>query len=93
MEQKKWYRFWKKSGPMQFLTEDYKLYPAEYDFETVESCAEHWATQIGGGFNTHYKYGLEEIEKPPKEWMDKEIEIYRKRKKEIENYLNFLKKY
>lgn len=72
---KTWYKFWKKSGSMQSLDEDYILLDDEiYSTEKhIKQRCEEWAEIIGGRFNTHYSYGFESIDKPPKEWLNKQI--------------------
>jgi len=71
----KWYKFWKKSGPNQTLTESYvevndEWYPTDNDVKYV---CEDWAETVGGGFNTHYSYGFKEVKLPPKNWLKKKI--------------------
>ena len=70
-----WYKFWKKSGPMQAYIETYtlledRMYPSA---NSIKAEVEHWATTVGGGFNTHYTYGFERVDKPPKEWLEQQI--------------------
>lgn len=93
----KWYKFWKKSGPNQSYLEDFielneKWYETEED---IKGKCEEWAETVGGGFNTHYSYGFIEINKPPDEWLLKEIKKLSKRiedaKKDIEHYQELLK--
>ena len=89
----KWYKFWKKSGPTQAYTEDFieldeKIYPTEKD---VLSRCERWAAHVGGGFNTYYNYGFEEIKTPPKYWLEKQIEFYEDDIEEMKKLINYYK--
>lgn len=68
----KWYKFWKKSGPNQFLIEDYIEINEDWSKEAVKGICEQWAETVGG-FNTHYFYGCVEIKNPPKDWLEKHI--------------------
>jgi len=94
----KWYKFWKKSGPNQGLTEDYievndDWYP---DTKSVRDLCESWAETVGGGFNTHYSYGFEEIKFPPKDWLIKKIKDKNNKilyaQKDIKRYKDILNK-
>jgi hypothetical protein len=69
-----WYKFWKKSGPMQGLSKEYlwidkKLYPDK----SVELACARWAEKMPGGHNTHYTYGFREVGSPPREVLEKMI--------------------
>jgi len=94
----KWYRFWKtvqgyKAG------EDYRQFKddASVDELIKEEC-EYWAEYcVSGGSNVGYRYGFELVDKPPKEYLIKEI-IRLKRDminthKELEEYEFLLKTY
>jgi len=93
---KVWYKFWKKSGPMQGLDDDYFLLDEKYwpTEEDVKLKCESRAGEVGGGFNTHYSYGFEKVDKPPKEWIDKRIKQLKKtikyRQKEIKEFKTYL---
>ena len=86
---KKWYYFWKRSGPTGGLTESYSLRDPKYE-EFINEELEDWASRVGGGFNTSYKYGFKEVKEPPKEWIEKEIESCRNSIKYYSKYLKVL---
>jgi hypothetical protein len=68
-----WYKFWKKSGPMQIRTEDY-LFLEEENYPTRENIkneCERWADAIPGGHNSHYSYGFRKVKTPPREILEK----------------------
>ncbi|MFH1174377.1 MAG: hypothetical protein V1725_04545 [archaeon] len=97
-----WYKFWKRSGPAGILDEDYK-WIADNDHLTEESikyACEYWSEHVGGGFNTHYRYGFEKVDVPPKEVLEKKIESLLKysepsegRQKRIDFLVRFLQTY
>ncbi len=71
-----WYKFWKKSGPMQIYAEDYFYLPKE-DYPSsanIKSECESWAESMPGGHNTRYSYGFKKIKLPPKEKLEKMLE-------------------
>ena len=68
-----WYRFWKKSGPMQGLRETYRYFEEDQNKKTLKTWAEEWADRMPGGHNTSYNYGWEKVEVPPKEWLETQI--------------------
>lgn len=85
-----WYKFWKKSGPMQGLDEKYvwldkESYPTK---ESVKSECENWAERIPGGHNSHYSFGFRKIKLPPKNVLEQMIEH---KKEEITNKRKELK--
>lgn len=74
-----WWRFWKKSGPNQSLTEAYFLYDDKlYDDEgnIMEECKD-WAESIPGGHTTSYRCGCNQVEKPPQLWLASRIKYLR----------------
>jgi len=88
-----WYKFWKKSGPAALLSERYlwldkETYSKEKD---VEAECEYWAERTGGGHNTHYLYGFEEIPNPPQSVLEKMISDEERTIKHHRDYLKFLR--
>jgi len=75
----KWYRFWKKVQGYE-AGEDYRQFPnhaSEKDLILPE--CEFWAKYcVSGGSNVGYRLGFEEVEKPPKEYIIKEIKKLKK---------------
>jgi hypothetical protein len=63
-----WYKFWKKSGPMQMLDEKYVWLAREIylNKESIKCECENWAENIPGGHNTKYSYGFKKVACPPK---------------------------
>ena len=84
---KRWYRLWKKSGSMQGLDEHYTF----SEEKLMQEKAENFAGRVGGGFNTHYTYGYEEVKRPPKEWLEKYIKIYNDKKYLLDVKIKLLK--
>lgn len=87
-----WYQFWKKSGPMQLLTEKYvwlddKIYTGE---KAIHGECEYWAESMPGGHNTHYTYGYKKIQHPPKEKLEDMIKSQKSSVKEHKEHLGFL---
>jgi hypothetical protein len=72
---KHWYHFWKRSGPTGGYDETFKCYDEGKDTKDwLNDFAESWAGKVGGGFNTTYSYGWKTIDKPPTEWLEKQLE-------------------
>lgn len=70
-----WYRFWKKSGPMQGLSEEYiwlpkEVYPTQ---QTILKHCEYLAERMPRGHETMYEYGFTKINSPPREVLEKMI--------------------
>lgn len=90
---KKWFKLWKKSGPMQGLNVGY----AHCDEEDIDEHMEDFAENVGGGFNSRYTYGYEEIKYPPKEWIKNHIEHHKKYietlEKELKEFEEILEDY
>jgi len=77
MEYRKWFKFWKKSGPNESYIETYKVVDMtdvkKVDEEKTVKCeVASWAETVGGGFNSHYSYGFERVIAPPLAWLEKE---------------------
>lgn len=89
-----WYKFWKKSGPMQALNEKYIWLDKEV-YSTRESVAEEcesWAESIPGGHNTHYSFGFIKIIKaPPKSVLENMIKHKKEEISSKKKELEFLK--
>ena len=71
-----WYKFWKKSGPMQIYAESY-FFLSKEDYPTKESVkleCENWAEGMPGGHNTRYTYGFTRVRLPPRETLEKMLE-------------------
>ncbi len=68
-----WYRFWKKSGPMQGLSEGYVFYSDKVPELRVEGDCERWAGRMPGGHETYWRYGFQKIRNPPKSILQKMI--------------------
>ena len=85
-----WVKYWKKSGPNQSLDEKYIHYKNEIHTSVIKYDVELWAERIPGGHNTSYSYGWEDIEVPPKEWLEKHIKYI---KEDIEEIKQKLKDY
>jgi len=89
-----WYKFWKRSGPAGIPNEDYQQ--CENDDE-AKSNVEQWASEVGGGFNSHYTYGYEHVELPPQVWLDGKIKAAADslfhREGLVEKYSKLLPKY
>ena len=69
-----WYKFWKKSGPMRGLNEEYFWWDRRaYPNNSIKSVCERWAEKMPGGHNTHYTYGFREICSPPREVLEEMI--------------------
>lgn len=60
-----WYKFWKRSGPMQGLSEKYFWFESKMNKESLKFRCESWADSIGGGHNTYYTYGFKRVNHPP----------------------------
>jgi len=94
----KWYRFWKKVQGYK-AGEDYRQFPndaSEKDLILPE--LEYWAKyQVSGGSNVGYYCGMEKVEKPPKEFIIREIKKIKrkieKEQKELNEYEFVLKTY
>jgi hypothetical protein len=87
-----WYKFWKRSGPAGFLDEQYKWYDDKY-YPTKKSVlaeCEYWAGRVGGGFNTHYSYGFEQVNFPPKSVLEKMIKAVKDGEEGSKKRLQFL---
>lgn len=86
---KKWYRFWKSSGPSGILEETYIDFNIDWTPEEINEEARIWASLLKGDSN--YTYGCYEVKRPPNDWMEKEInrlrESIRESNKNIEEYL------
>ena len=94
---KRWYKFWKKSGPMQSYDESYKLLEDHDSEDVVKSKVERWAETVGGGFNTHYSYGWERVEVPPEDWLKNKVGYMKSNieetTKKMKEYTSLLRKY
>ena len=82
-----WYKFWKRSGPAGIPNEDYQQ--CENDDE-AKSNVEQWASEVGGGFNSHYTYGYEHVELPPQVWLDGKIKAAKRHLTYVQEELNDL---
>ena len=91
----KWYKLWKKSGPNQHYDETYELLEDWRckEEENLKLIAENWAENVGGGFNTHYSYGFEEVKVPPKEWIDEKIRSMKSNIENLTEQINLYKKF
>ena len=94
----KWYRFWKKVQGHD-VGETYRQFSDKFceDVNNLKEEAQYWADEIPGGENYGYKYGFEEVEKPPKEYIIREIGYTRRSianlQKKLEDYEFVLKTY
>jgi len=94
----KWIRFWKKVQGRD-AGEDYRQFSDEFckTESNLQEEAEYWAESIPGGSNYGYRYGHEEVEKPPKEYIIKEINQTRRSiaslQKQLDDYEFVLKTY
>lgn len=68
----KWFKFWKKSGPNQTYEEDYfeindSFYKNKEEvIKAAHEQVDEWIETTGDRLDTHYCYGFEEVENPPK---------------------------
>ena len=92
----KWYRFWKKVQGYN-AGEDYREFKDDATEKFIKEECEYWAESVPGGSNVGYRYGFEVIEKPPKEYIIKEIDSIRRSiaglQKQLEDYKFTLKTY
>jgi hypothetical protein len=89
-----WYKFWKKAGPMQILTEDYFFLPKE-DYpskDNIKSECESWAESMPGGHNTHYSYGFKKVKLPPREKLEKMLESAQEEAENVRQKILLIKK-
>lgn len=70
----KWYRFWKTVQGYQ-AGEDYRQFPDDAsEDELIKDECDYWAEYcVSGGSNSGYRYGWDKVDKPPKEYLIKEI--------------------
>ena len=94
----KWYRFWKMVQG-RLVGEDYRQFSDRFceDENNLKEEAQYWADEIPGGENYGYRYGFEEVENPPKEYIIKKIDSTRRSiaslQKQLEDYEFTLKTY
>jgi len=94
----KWYRFW-KTVQGYLAGEDFRQFSndaSEKDLILPE--LEYWAKyHVSGGSNVGYRMGFEEVEKPPKEYLIKQIKRIKKNigryQKELDEYQFLLNTY
>ena len=93
-----WYKFWKKVQGRD-AGETYRQFSDRFctDENNIKEEAEYWADNIPGGQNRGYRYGFEKVEKPPKEYIIKEIDSTRRSiaslQKQLDDYEFILKTY
>ena len=94
----KWIRFWKKVQGYD-AGETYRQFSEEFcdDESNIKEEAQYWADEIPGGQNRGYRFGFEEVEKPPKEYIIEEINETRRSiaslQRKLEDYEFTLKTY
>lgn len=92
---KKWYWFWKKVQG-HLVMETYVQYDEKYTNDEMKDFCENWIYIKNEDYGT-YEYNFEEVEKPPRKWLEKEIESNLKsiknRQKENKMYSDILNEY
>ncbi len=79
----KWYHFWMNMGyrGLKKDSPDYETYRQLNDTgnehtntSNAQDIADDWAEITTAGAYDSYEYDFKEVEKPPKEWLEKEIQ-------------------
>jgi len=93
----KWIRFWKtvqgyKAG------EDYRQFEDDVSEDDIKEELDYWAEYcVSGGSNAGYRYGCEDVERPPKEFLIMSIRIIKSgiksQKEQLKEYEFWLNTY
>ena len=94
MKKGKWFYYWKKVQGR--ITSDTYVFIAEEDLPSTEEAhleiALDWAEKVDScGSNNGFEYGFDDIESPPKEWLEKRIKYQEGNIQSKLAYIEFLK--
>jgi hypothetical protein len=84
-----WFRFWKRwrNGANN---ETYRHYSERPDENTLRLDSEDWADSVSGGEVYGFKWGWEDVEHPPEEWLKEEVSRSTQRSESYEGRAAFL---
>lgn len=68
-----WYKYWVDVG-LSTNYEKYKSFDEEKTDDFLNYDCEEWAINLSAGAYEWYECGFEKVNKPPKKWLEKEIE-------------------
>lgn len=93
-----WVKFWMEHGrghtvrDETYIFLEYKEGYKETDDELLKMMAHDWCQYENRGYNCErYHYGFDVVERPPAEWLEKELKKLGKKRENIENMEKLIK--